>query len=136
DTRPSFLPLPVRSIRYKVRTMPLKISETFSGPKNQAVGGWRNRLATSPVYFLVGYLIFLTACAGGGAGKSVPPASGALINFAPENVDFGAWRIGTTSSPQNLNITNSGNATLTVTGVAISGSSTAAYSVINNNCGD
>jgi len=55
----------------------------------------------------------------GTGAAAPPPAPGA--NLAPATTNFGNQSQGTTSAPQIVTVTNSGSATLTVTGVTVTG---------------
>jgi hypothetical protein len=45
----------------------------------------------------------------------------AVVNLSPSSLTFGSQLLGTTSAAQNVTLTNTGNATLTITSIAASG---------------
>src|SRR4051812_39049585 len=60
-----------------------------------------------------------TGAGGGGGGGTPPPPAGApAVTFTPTSLTFGAQAIGTTSAPQSIAITNSGNAPLFINSAA------------------
>jgi len=74
-------------------------------------------------------LLVLSGCS---SGASAVPAPGAHLSTS--NLDFGSWKVSTTSAPQQLTLTNSGTATLTISGVTLGGTNASAFTM-NNACG-
>lgn len=59
-------------------------------------------------------------------------ASAPQVTVTPTSLTFASQSVGTTSAAQNINLTNSGEADLTVTGITITGANTADYAQTNN----
>jgi len=66
---------------------------------------------------------------GVGISSSVPE-----VNITPASLTFASQSEGTTSAPQNINLTNNGLASLTITSVALTGAALGDYAQTNN-CG-
>ena len=64
-----------------------------------------------------------------GTGLSAAPD----VGLSPTSLDFGARAVGTTSTAQSSTLTNTGNATLNITGISIAGTNAADF-VQTNNC--
>jgi archaellum component FlaF (FlaF/FlaG flagellin family) len=85
-------------------------------------------------------IILVTACVafallslscGGGTPQSTPAnVNSAAINLSPVSLTFASQTIGTTSSAQTVTLTNTGNATLTISSIVASGD----FAQMNN-CG-
>jgi hypothetical protein len=60
--------------------------------------------------------------------------TGTFIKDTPGSIDFGAQKVGTTSSPQTITITNTGATTVSIFNVSIMGASPADFAQTNN-CG-
>lgn len=56
---------------------------------------------------------------GGGGGTPTPPASAPAVAFTPTSLTFAAQAIGTTSAPQSITVTNTGNAGLFISSAAV-----------------
>src|ERR671933_1610171 len=56
---------------------------------------------------------------GGGGGTPTPPASAPAVALTPTSLTFAAQAIGTTSAPQSITITNTGNAGLFINSAAV-----------------
>ncbi len=80
-----------------------------------------------------------------GGGNGIPPANaparcGAppppapVASLSPSSVTFAAQAVGTTSSSQGVTLTNTGNATLSLSGISIAGGNAADFAQTNN-CG-
>ncbi len=78
--------------------------------------------------------IFLLVACGGGAGAASEIAAAPAVTLSVANLDFGAERVGQSNS-LTLTITNSGNAALNLSQVAIGGSGAAAFSLTSSTCG-
>jgi hypothetical protein len=64
---------------------------------------------------------------GVGISTSVPE-----VNLTPTSLTFATQAEGTTSPPQNINLTNNGSANLTITSIAITGADPSDYAQTNN----
>jgi hypothetical protein len=62
-----------------------------------------------------------------GGGASAP-----AVTLAPTSLSFGNQRTGTTSATQSVTLTNSGNAALTISGIAVTGTNSADFAQTNN----
>jgi hypothetical protein len=60
-----------------------------------------------------------------GTGTSVAPAPN--VSFAPPSLTFASQTVGTSSPPQNITMTNTGNATLTFSNITIAGPNAADF---------
>jgi Putative Ig domain/HYDIN/CFA65/VesB-like, Ig-like domain len=56
---------------------------------------------------------------GGGGGTPPPPAGAPAVAFTPTSLTFAAQAIGTTSAPQSITVTNTGNAGLFINSAAV-----------------
>jgi Putative Ig domain/Abnormal spindle-like microcephaly-assoc'd, ASPM-SPD-2-Hydin len=56
---------------------------------------------------------------GGGGGTPPPPAAAPAVAFTPTSLTFAAQAIGTTSAPQSITVTNTGNAGLFINSAAV-----------------
>src|ERR671933_2921558 len=56
---------------------------------------------------------------GGGGGTPTPPASAPAVAFSPTSLTFAAQNVGTTSAPQSITVTNTGNAGLFINSAAV-----------------
>jgi Putative Ig domain/HYDIN/CFA65/VesB-like, Ig-like domain len=56
---------------------------------------------------------------GGGGGTPTPPATAPAVAFTPTSLTFAAQAIGTTSAPQSITVTNTGNAGLFISSAAV-----------------
>jgi Abnormal spindle-like microcephaly-assoc'd, ASPM-SPD-2-Hydin/Galactose oxidase, central domain/NHL repeat len=63
---------------------------------------------------------------GTGASNTAP-----AVTFAPTNLTFASQNVGSSSAPQSVTLTNSGNAALTITGVSVSGANAGDFSQTN-----
>jgi FG-GAP-like repeat/Cep192 domain 4/Protein of unknown function (DUF1573) len=61
--------------------------------------------------------------------------SGAFLTPSPSRLNFGATNVGTTSAAVTTTLINTGNASLTLTGISIAGVDAGDFSVSSNNCG-
>jgi FG-GAP-like repeat/Cep192 domain 4 len=61
--------------------------------------------------------------------------SGAFLTPSPGRLNFGAINAGTTSAAMTTTLVNTGNASLTLTGISIAGVDAGDFSVSSNNCG-
>lgn len=65
-------------------------------------------------------LAVLTCC-GGGSTSTTPPAATPSISLSSTTLTFSGQFVGSTSAAQSITVTNPGSATLTFSGIAISG---------------
>src|ERR687887_1985061 len=56
---------------------------------------------------------------GGGGGTPPPPAAAPAVTFTPTSLTFADQAIGTTSAPQSITVTNTGNASLFINSAAV-----------------
>jgi sugar lactone lactonase YvrE len=63
-----------------------------------------------------------------------PPAPQATLT--PTSVSFGSFTTGATSAAQTFTLTNSGNATLTISGVTLGGTNASDFAIGTNSCGE
>jgi hypothetical protein len=67
-------------------------------------------------------------------GTEISPVSGPALTFLPTTVNFPALSHGSTSSPQTVIVTNSGNAPATITSISLVGSNAADFSAPSGSC--
>ena len=79
-------------------------------------------------------VLIWAGCGGGGGSVSTgpPPAPSAAIS--PSSLTFSSKNQGTTSSVQNVTLTNSGNAALSITGISVGGTNPSDFQQTNS-CG-
>ena len=75
--------------------------------------------------------LWSTSCAGGGSTALVSTAG---FSLSSTTVNFGSQLVGTTSPAQTLTLTNNGNAALSITSFAVTGSNAADFAETNT-CG-
>lgn len=74
-------------------------------------------------------LALLPACGGGSGAKSqVVTVEAPAVTLSGTSLNFGSQNVGTTSSAQIVTITNSGNATLSISGIALAGTNSGDFS--------
>ena len=98
-----------------------------------APGGPRWRFLLASRFLMIASLGFLASCGGGSttpSGLSAP-----VVTISAANLDFGAWRVSTTSTALSVTFTNSGSGVLTISGITIGGTNPGAYALSQNNCG-
>jgi hypothetical protein len=81
--------------------------------------------------------VTLTASHGGvsqQATLTVTPSTLSSVTLSPASIDFGRLGVDTTGAPEDISLTNSGNAPLTLTNLAFTGANPTDF-VENNNCG-
>jgi len=99
---------------------PLTLHSCFrqwNGTKVMAHLDWRNRTLYGSCVLL---LAAMMAC-GGGGGASTGSSSSPNAVLSPSAVAFTAQALNTASSSKSLTLTNSGNATLSLSGISASG---------------
>src|SRR4051794_10067007 len=70
---------------------------------------------------------------GSGGGRTPPPPAAApAVTFTPTSLTFAAQAIGTTSAPQSITITNTGNASLFINSAAVP--NTLDFTEVNDGC--
>jgi hypothetical protein len=95
-----------------------------------------------PVSWLLGSVLLVAgiwvACGGGGGGGggggSTPPPPAPVVSLSPASLTFGPMNQGSTSKPQTVTLSNTGNASLSIAGIVIN---SGAWDEFNetNNCG-
>jgi len=92
---------------------------------------WRALIPFAPV-FLLG--VISAACGGGGGGTVAAVAEPPAISLSATSLNFDSEPVGTSSSTQAVTLRNTGNSTLSITDLALSGTNAAAFSQANT-CG-
>src|ERR671930_1336293 len=69
---------------------------------------------------------------GGGGGGTSTTAAAPAVTFAPTSLTFAAQAIGTTSAPQSVTVTNTGNASLFINSAAVP--NTLDFTEVNDGC--
>jgi hypothetical protein len=59
---------------------------------------------------------------------------GTAVKLSPTSLDFGSQKIGTTSPPQQINVTNEGSVTLSFNRIAIGGKDFKDFSLVSDTC--
>ena len=70
----------------------------------------------------------------GGGGSPPPPAGAPAVRLAPTSLTFAAQSIGTTSAPQSITITNTGNASLFINSAATRGANPLDFTQVSDGC--
>jgi Cep192 domain 4 len=78
--------------------------------------------------------VLLVSCGGGGNGVFNPPPGAPVVKLSVSSLTFGDQNLNTSSAIQTTTLTNSGNAMLQITGIAISGTNAGDFSE-SNTCG-
>jgi subtilase family serine protease len=89
---------------------------------------WAAGLPFAAALLVVGVWV---ACGGGGGGGYSPPPVAPLVNFFPSALIFGYQNTGTTSVAQNVTLTNVGNASLSISGIAMGGTNAGDFAQTN-----
>src|SRR3954454_9797143 len=71
---------------------------------------------------------------GGGGATTPPPAATPAVAFTPTSLTFAAQAIGTTSAPQSITITNTGNAPLFINSAATRGANPLDFTQMGDGC--
>jgi hypothetical protein len=72
---------------------------------------------------------------GGGGGAPPPPPAGApSVTFTPTSLTFAAQAIGTTSAPQSITVSNTGNAPLFINSAATRGTNPLDFTQVSDGC--
>jgi hypothetical protein len=71
---------------------------------------------------------------GGGGGTPPPPTGAPAVSFSPTSLTFGAQAIGTTSPPQSITVTNTGNASLFINSAATRGANPLDFTQVSDGC--
>jgi putative Ig domain-containing protein/HYDIN/CFA65/VesB family protein len=71
---------------------------------------------------------------GGGGGTPPPPTGAPAVSFSPTSLTFGAQAIGTTSQPQSITVTNTGNASLFINSAATRGANALDFTQVSDGC--
>jgi hypothetical protein len=64
--------------------------------------------------------------------SEVYASSGPVVSFSPGGVSFGSERVGTTSALQQVSLTNSGNAGLSISSIVVAGANAGDFAQSNN----
>src|SRR5215217_9790944 len=98
-------------------------------------------------YFQRGFVLFAALAAlvlpalaaadhgsGGGGGTPPPPAGAPAVTFSPASLTFAEEAIGTTSAPQSITVTNTGNASLFIDSAATRGANPLDFTQVSDGC--
>jgi cardiolipin synthase len=89
----------------------------------------------APFFFFSSVLLLLAGCGGGGAAAVTPPPAGTPgLTASVTSIAFPNAIVNQPSPSQSITLTNSGNATLNISGIALAGSGAAAFSQ-SSTCG-
>lgn len=77
----------------------------------------------------------LTVADSGGKQFVTLSGTAAPLKFTPPSVNFGSVKVGTTSAPKSIIVTNEGITTLTFTSIAIGGTNIGDFALAGNTCG-
>src|ERR1035441_1050496 len=83
---------------------------------------------------LLVFAFLLTSCGGGGGPVDPPHVSMPGVTISSASVTFNSQLVSTTSAPQSVTLTNTGNATLNIASVTVTGPNAADF-VLTNMCG-
>jgi hypothetical protein len=73
------------------------------------------------------------ACGGGGSSSSSPPPA-PVVSLSPASLTFSQQNTGTTSAAQSVALSNTGNASLTISSIGLGGTNSGDFAQTNN-CG-
>ena len=82
----------------------------------------------------VAHAIFSASCGGGGTRAVANKVGTPALNLSPVSVSFGSQPAQTSSSPASVTLTNTGNATLSITSLAVTGINASDFAQTNT-CG-
>jgi len=68
----------------------------------------------------------------GGGGSSPPPPSAPIASLSPTSLTFGQQGTGSTSAAQSVMLSNTGNASLSISSIALSGTNSGDFAQTNN----
>jgi len=71
------------------------------------------------------------ACGGGGGGGSSPPIPAPLVSMSPGTLFFGQQKAGSTSAAETEMVSNTGNASLSISGISIGGANPGDFAQTN-----
>ena len=77
----------------------------------------------------------LTVVDSGGTQFVSLNGTGVPLKFTPPSVNFGTVKVGTTSAPHSVTVTNTESATLGLTSITIGGTNTGDFTLTGNTCG-
>ena len=72
--------------------------------------------------------------AGCSASSSPPPTSSPAVTLTPSSLTFAAQDLGTTSAPQSVNVTNTGNASLFINSAQVKGANPLDFTAVSDGC--
>ena len=89
-----------------------------------------------PLALVVATLAVMTACGGGGSSSpsSTTQAAEPNATFSSTSLTFSSQQVGSSSAAQSVTLTNSGNATLMISGISITGADAGDFAQTNT-CG-
>src|ERR1035437_5754260 len=83
---------------------------------------------------LLAFALSLSSCGGGGGPVDPPPVSTPGVTISSASLAFNSQLVGTTSARQSVTLTNSGNATLNIASLTVTGPNAANFA-LTNTCG-
>src|ERR1035437_6681850 len=84
--------------------------------------------------FCIAMAILSTSCGGGGSVNVAATGSAPAPSLSPTSLAFASQAVGATTAARMITLTNSGNADLSVTSIAVSGTNASDFAQTNN-CG-
>jgi len=79
-------------------------------------------------------VVGIWAACGGGGGSSPPPPAAPTVSLSATNLAFGQENMGSTSAAQTVTLSNTGNAALSISSMALGGANSADFAQTSN-CG-
>lgn len=73
------------------------------------------------LYLVIGAALFAGSCGGGGSSSPPPPPPAPAVSLSSSSLTFSSQTEGTTSAAQSVTLTNTGNASLSITGISATG---------------
>lgn len=99
-------------------------------PARRRAAGWLFATAL----LLVGVWAACGGSGGGGGGGSSPPAPAPIASLSTMGLTFSQQSVGSTSAAQNATLSNTGNALLSISGIALGGANSGDFAQTNT-CG-
>jgi len=98
------------------------------------LSGTRKRTAAVLLAATLPIAALWLACGGGGGGGGTGPTPAPAVTLSASSLTFTSQNVGTTSAAQAVTLTNSGNAALSISGIAPAGTNPGDFGV-SNTCG-
>jgi hypothetical protein len=93
---------------------------------------WGRRRLVGLLFATALLLVGTWLACGGGGGATSPPPSAPIVSLSANNLTFNQQNIGSTSPAQTVTLSNTGNATLSISGIGIYGQSAGDFAQSNN----